>query len=66
MIEKLKQPVCVSLLQMLNDMFPRGTVCTTMERMGKLWDDVFKDLVHAGTSVEASCLFLLVDCLPTS
>lgn len=47
-------------------MFPRGAVYTTTERTGVSLDDVFKDLVHARTSVEANCLFLLVDCLPTS
>lgn len=36
------------------------------EKTGMSQDNVFKDLVHARTSVEANCLFLLVDCLPTS
>lgn len=68
MTEKLKQPVCVKQCAANAELHvSKGhSLCTTTERTGMLRDNVFKDLVHARTSVEANCLFLLVDCLPTS
>lgn len=67
MTEKFSPLVCVkeSPANTELDVFLRGAVSTTTERMGMSRDNVFKDLVHARTSVEANCLFLLVDCLPT-
>lgn len=67
MTEKFSPLVCVKEYPANSelDVFLRGAVSTTTERMGMSQDNVFKDLVHARTSVEANCLFLLVDCLPT-
>lgn len=65
MTEKLKQPICVKQSAANAELHVSKGHSPT-EKTGMSQDNVFKDLVHARTSVEANCLFLLVDCLPTS